>query len=95
MSGRRSSSRSASDALRGIPRATFYRWCDRYLTGGPEALEDRPAQPGRVWNRIHDDLRRAIIETALEQSELSPRAGGAPYPTLAPSNNRRVAGPRP
>ena len=56
-----------------IPRATFYRWYDRYQTGGPEALEDRPAQPGRVWNRIPDDVRAAIIEMALEQSELSPR----------------------
>ena len=24
----------------GIPRTTFYRWYDRYQTGGPEALED-------------------------------------------------------
>jgi transposase-like protein len=24
----------------GIPRQTFYRWYDRYLTGGLEALED-------------------------------------------------------
>ena len=23
----------------GIPRATFYRWCDRYREGGLEALE--------------------------------------------------------
>ena len=26
-------------------RATFYRWYDRYQTGGPEALEDKPSQP--------------------------------------------------
>jgi putative transposase len=26
----------------GIARATFYRWCDLYQTGGPEALGDRP-----------------------------------------------------
>src|SRR6202008_1361378 len=25
----------------GIPHATFYRWYDRYQTGGPEALDDR------------------------------------------------------
>ena len=25
----------------GIPRTSFYRWYDRYLTGGPEALADR------------------------------------------------------
>src|SRR3954449_9220266 len=24
----------------GIPRSTFYRWCDLYQTGGPEALDD-------------------------------------------------------
>ncbi len=32
----------------GIPRTSFYRWYDRYLTGGPEALEDPPlaAWPG-------------------------------------------------
>ncbi len=57
----------------GVPRATFYRWYDQYQNGGPEALEDRPARPSRVWNRIPDDVRAAIIELALEQSELSPR----------------------
>jgi len=36
----------------GIARRTFYRWYDRYLEGGPEALEDRPSAPSRVWNRI-------------------------------------------
>ena len=31
----------------GIPRATFYRWYDRYQSGGPEALDDRaPAGSG-------------------------------------------------
>jgi transposase-like protein len=27
----------------GIPRATFYRWYDRFLTGGVDALEDPQA----------------------------------------------------
>ena len=27
----------------GIPRATFYRWYDRYRAGGPEALADQIA----------------------------------------------------
>ena len=31
----------------GVPPATFYRWCERYQTGGPEALEDRPSRPDR------------------------------------------------
>ena len=30
----------------GIPRATFYRWYDRYQSGGPEALEDRSPTAG-------------------------------------------------
>ena len=57
----------------GIPRTTFYRWYDRYLTGGVEALEDRSPKPGRVWNRIPDDIRQRVIELALDEPELSPR----------------------
>ena len=40
----------------GVPRATFYRWYNQYQTGGPEALEDNPSGPSRVWNRIPDAL---------------------------------------
>jgi len=57
----------------GIPRTTFYRWYDKYLTGGIEALEDRSPKPLRVWNRIPDDVRQQIIDLALEEPELSPR----------------------
>ncbi len=57
----------------GIARRTFYRWYDRYLEGGPEALEDRPSAPSRVWNRIAPDVQDQIVEMALEQPELSPR----------------------
>ncbi len=57
----------------GIARRTFYRWYDRYLEGGLEALEDRPSAPGRVWNRIASEVQDQIVEMALEQSELSPR----------------------
>ena len=57
----------------GIPRRTFYRWYDRYLGGGTEALEDRPSAPSRVWNRLPADIHEQIIELALDQSELSPR----------------------
>ena len=57
----------------GIPRTTFYRWYDRYLSGGVEALEDRCPKPGRVWNRIPDDIRERIVDLALQEPELSPR----------------------
>ena len=57
----------------GIARTTFYRWYDRYLTGGPDALEDRSSKPSRVWNRIPDDVRERIVDMALDEPELSPR----------------------
>jgi putative transposase len=57
----------------GIPPATFYRWYDRYQAGGPEALEDRPSRPDRVWNRIPDEVRGRVLDLALAEPELSPR----------------------
>ena len=59
--------------LLGIPRTTFYRWYDRYLTLGEAGLEDRRSRPARVWNRIPDNVRDEIIELALDEPELSPR----------------------
>ena len=38
----------------GILPGSFYRWYDRYQTGGIEALEDKPSKPSRIWNRIPD-----------------------------------------
>ena len=57
----------------GIPPATFYRWVDRFQAGGPEALADRTSHPGRVWNRIPDTQRAALVDLALAETELSPR----------------------
>jgi putative transposase len=57
----------------GIPRSTFYRWCDLYQTGGPEALNDRSPRSDRVWNRLPEDIRERIRQLALEEPALSPR----------------------
>lgn len=57
----------------GVSRATFYRWCDLYQTGGLEALADKPSRPKRVWNRIPDQIRDEIVQLALDEPELSPR----------------------
>lgn len=57
----------------GVPRPTFYRWYDRYLQRGEAGLEDRKSHPGRVWNRIPDKVRQAMLDMALERPELSPR----------------------
>jgi transposase-like protein len=56
----------------GIPKTTFYRWYDRYLAFGETGLEDRSPHPGRVWNRIPDEVRVQVIELALDEPELSP-----------------------
>ena len=57
----------------GIPATTFYRWYDRYRAVGQAGLEDRTSGPGRVWDRIPDDVRRQIVDLALDEPELSPR----------------------
>jgi len=57
----------------GLPSTTFYRWYDRYHAFGTAGLRDRNSGPGRVWNRIPDDIRRQIVDLALECPELSPR----------------------
>lgn len=57
----------------GVSRATFYRWYDLWRSGGPEALADKPSVPGRVWNRLPEDIRQQIVELALDAPELSPR----------------------
>src|SRR5262249_28617950 len=57
----------------GIPRATFYRWYDRYSGGGREALNARPPGQDRVWNRVPESVRENVIQLALDEPALSPR----------------------
>ena len=46
---------------------------DRYLSGGPEALEDRSHKPSRVWNRIPQPVREKVKDLALKESDPSLR----------------------
>jgi putative transposase len=57
----------------GIPRTTFYRWYDRYLQRGEAGLEDRSPKPKHVWNRVPDEVKRKVVDFALQETELSPR----------------------
>jgi transposase InsO family protein len=57
----------------GVSRPTFYRWYDLYRRFGEAGLTDRRSGPGRVWNRIPDDVRGAVLDMALDRPELSPR----------------------
>lgn len=56
-----------------ISKSTFYRWYVRYLEDGYDGLADHPSRPRQFWNRIPDGVRQLVVETALEQTDLSPR----------------------
>jgi transposase InsO family protein len=57
----------------GVPRSTFHRWYARRRAFGEAGLEDRRPHPGRIWNRIPDEVRQAVVDLALDEPELSPR----------------------
>ena len=57
----------------GLSRSTFYRWQQRYRAQGEVGLVDRKPEPGAVWNRLRAAEQTAIVETALQQPDLSPR----------------------
>src|SRR5687768_7283611 len=63
----------------GIASSMYYGWSKEFLEAGKkrlagdEALSDRSPRPGRVWNRIPEEIRNQIIDLALDEPELSPR----------------------
>ena len=63
----------------GILRTTFYRWYDRDVDGGFDALADGSPRPKSVWNRIPDARRNDLIEFALEHEALSTRVLAVKY----------------
>jgi len=57
----------------GINRSTFYEWYKRYLDQGYDGLKHQPRHQNRFWNKIPDNERQRVVETALEREDLSPR----------------------
>ena len=57
----------------GIPPTTFYRCYDRYRAFGEPGLQDRTSGPGQVCHRIPGNVRRQIVDLALDEPELNPR----------------------
>jgi transposase len=66
---------SARRTLRelGVPRSTFYTWYRRYAEAGEVGLQARGSARRRCWNRIPENVRQQVVETALEHTELSSR----------------------
>jgi transposase-like protein len=57
----------------GIPRTTLYRWYDHYLQRGEAGLQDQSPKPKHVWNRVPDEVKRKVVDFALQETEPSPR----------------------
>jgi len=57
----------------GISRSTFYDWYKRYLDEGYEGLKPKESKRRSFWNKIPAQERKKVVETALEQENLSPR----------------------
>ncbi len=56
-----------------INRSTFYDWYQRYSEGGYDALASNPPHRRRFWNAIPPDVKKKVVETALEHLDKSPR----------------------
>ena len=64
-------------ATLGILPMTFYRWvCAHCETGGPEALEDKPSRPRRVWNKIPGGGPRTDRRTGAGRAGAVAAGGG-------------------
>src|SRR5947208_17165283 len=72
----------------GIPRSTFYDWYSRYQEGGIEALADGKPRPRRIWNKIPDKIETAIVNLALQETDLS---AAEPAHKLTPRNGSVVS----
>lgn len=57
----------------GICRSTFYDWYARYLEDGLDGLAPRKRRRTRQWNVVPPRVRAAVVQMALEQTELSSR----------------------
>ena len=54
-----------------MSKSTFYSWYNKFLEGGPDALEDKKCRS--TCNKIPESYRTKVIEVALDRSEDSPR----------------------
>jgi putative transposase len=57
----------------GIPRSTYYAWCQRQEAAGMAGLRDRKPAAQRAWNRLRDEEVRTVLHYARKYPELSSR----------------------
>ncbi len=57
----------------GIPRSTYYKWRKTYDEDGIMGLDKTKPGAKRIWNRLHEDEVKRILEIARLHPELPPR----------------------
>lgn len=57
----------------GLHKSTFYNWYTRYREEGIEGLAPKPRARNTYWNRIPDQVRKEVVDMALDYPEESPR----------------------
>jgi len=57
----------------GVPKSTFYDWYRRFVDDGYDGLKNRSKGPKRFWNKIPDEIKKDVVDIALEQTDKSPR----------------------
>lgn len=57
----------------GIPKGTFYNWYNAYLEYGYDGLANKPCKRKQYWNKISEQERQLVVETALEYPDKSSR----------------------
>lgn len=73
---------------RGISRASFYRYRQRYLAEGADGLQAKPRQPLTSPARIDPRLEQAICKRCASSIRVGVRAGSA-RSSLVPASIRR------
>ena len=62
-----------------IGKSSFYNWLKRYQDDGIDGLEDKKPSTVSAWNKVPREHRDAVIELALDKTELSPREIAVSY----------------
>src|SRR5690349_19696904 len=57
----------------GVARSTAYKWCDRFLNGGLDALKDRRRGPKRSALKTSDELEELILRERDRHRTWGPR----------------------
>ena len=76
--------------LYGVRRKTGYKWVDRYLTHGPQGLEERSRRPSTSPRHIPDHVMAALLDARRRHPS---RGAKKLLSILSQRHPRRPSGP--